>query len=62
MTYNIYNLHPTITLLSATAYFATHRSKKEDPCDIAGIEKPKIDIVKYENLKAYLLEEVKAFK
>lgn len=34
-------------------------AKKEDPYDIEGIEKPKMDIAEYENLKAYLLKEVK---
>lgn len=34
-------------------------AKKEDPYDIEGIEKPKMDITEYENLKAYLLKEVK---
>lgn len=35
-------------------------AKKEDPYDIEGIEKPRMDITKYKNLKAYLLEDVKA--
>lgn len=35
-------------------------AKKEDPYDIEGIEKPKMNMAEYENLKAYLLKEVKA--
>jgi hypothetical protein len=35
-------------------------AKKEDPYDIEGIEKPRMGITEYENLKAYLLEDVKA--
>jgi predicted nucleotidyltransferase component of viral defense system len=35
-------------------------AKKEDPYDIEGIEKPRMGIAEYENLKAYLLEDVKA--
>jgi predicted nucleotidyltransferase component of viral defense system len=34
-------------------------SKKEDPFDIEGIEKPTMNIVTYKDLKSYLLKEIK---
>ena len=33
-------------------------AKEEDPFDIEGIVKPTMDIVKYENLKSYILREI----
>ncbi len=34
-------------------------SKKEDPFDIEGIEKPTMNIVSYPDLKSYLLQKIK---
>lgn len=34
------------------------KAKKEDPYDIEGIEKPKMNMITYEDLKGYIVEEI----